>query len=429
MLQRFNLKKLKFLVFGLGSTGKSIIQYLKRNNVRNYFLWDDNKEIRKKFKVIKNKNLAEIFAKVDYILLSPGISINNSQHKKNLTKFRNKVITDIDLLYLSGTRFKSIVVTGSNGKSTTCKMINHLLKKNRYKSNLGGNIGNPILNFKAKKNVYFVIEASSFQLSHSKFIKPDYAILLNITNDHLDWHKTFGSYKRAKMKVFKLQNENDFAIIDEKLKSLITKNKYLSKIFYVNTKLYDKIKHKIKNLYLRSKMNEENMGFVYSLSKLLKISEKKFIKSMNTFSGLPHRYEVFLKKKGITFINDSKATSFNSSKNALASNRNIYWIFGGLPKDKDVINLDELKNNIIKAYIIGKNINFFKNQIKNSINFSIEKNLKQAVISALKDIKLSKQKKCTILFSPSAASYDQFKNFEHRGNNFKRLSNLYAKRI
>jgi len=103
-------------------------------------------------------------------------------------------------LYLSNSKFKSIVVTGSNGKSTTCKIIAHLLKKNKFNVELGGNIGTPVLNLKIKKNIFFVIEASSFQLSHSKFIHPNYAILLNITNDHLDWHGSMQDYIKSKFK-------------------------------------------------------------------------------------------------------------------------------------------------------------------------------------------------------------------------------------
>ena len=171
------------------------------------------------------------------------------------------------------------------------------------------------------------------------------------------------------------------------------------------------------------------MNFVYTLAKKLKISDNSFIKSMNSFKGLSHRYEIFLKKKGITFINDSKATSLQSSKHALASCKNIYWIVGGLPKEKDKIDLNNVKNNIIKSYIIGKNISFFKMQLKNKVKFTIKKTLKNAVMSVLKDIKLSNKINKTILLSPGAASFDQYKNFENRGNEFKKLSKLYAKRF
>ena len=113
----------------------------------------------------------------------------------------------------------------------------------------------------------------------------------------------------------------------------------------------------------------------------------------------------------------------------MASSKNIYWILGGLPKYKDKIDLKYIKNNIIKSYIIGKNINFFKKQLKNKVKFSVRKNLRNAIIQALKDVKLSKQTSNTILLSPGAASFDQFENFENRGNEFKKLSRLYAKKF
>ena len=424
-----NLKKFSFLVYGLGVSGSSVIQYFKKKKIINYFIWDDNLNLRKKFKTKNTLNIKSIFKKVDYIVLSPGISVKKSKHKKNLLKFKKKIITDIDLFYLSNPDIKSIVVTGTNGKSTTCKIISHLLKKNKFNVELGGNIGTPVLNLKIKKNIFFVIEASSFQLSHSKFIHPDYAILLNITNDHIDWHGSMKAYVESKLKIFDLQKKNNFALINDNLKNIFKRKKYLSKLIPVKFKEYNKIKPKIKNNYLRSSINDENMSFVFSLSKLLKINKKIFIKSMSSFLGLPHRYEVFFKKKNIIFINDSKATSFQATKFALANSKNIYWILGGLPKKKDKIDLRNVKNNIVKSYIVGKNIDFFKKQLKKTVKFSVERNLKNAVVSVLRDIKQLKQRENTILLSPSAASFDQFKNFENRGNTFKKLSKLYAKKF
>jgi len=429
MSHTLNLKKFSFLVYGLGSTGHSVIKYFKQRKIYNFSVWDDNIRLRKKFGSKNVSSLKNALKEVDYIVLSPGISLKKTKYKKDLIKFRKKIITDIDLLYLSNSKFKSIVVTGSNGKSTTCKIIAHLLKKNKFNVELGGNIGRPVLNLKIKKNIFFVIEASSFQLSHSKFIHPNYAILLNITNDHLDWHGSMQAYINSKLKIFDLQERNNFALVNDEFKDIFRRKKYLSKLVSVKFRDYKKIKSKIKNSYLTSNTNDENMNFVYALAKLLKIRKNSFIKSISSFLGLPHRYEIFFKKKGITFINDSKATSFQATKFALASSKNIYWILGGLPKDKDKIDLKYVKNNIIKSYIIGKNINFFKKQLKNKVKFSVTKNLKNAIISSLKDIKLFRKINNTILLSPSAASFDQFKNFENRGNEFKKLSKLYAKKF
>ena len=332
-------------------------------------------------------------------------------------------------MYLCNPKFNSIVVTGSNGKSTTCKIIYHLLKKNNFNVLLGGNIGKPVLSLKIKKNMFLVIEASSFQLSHSKFIHPNYAILLNITNDHLDWHGSMKKYLESKLKIFYLQKKRDFAFINESFRNIFQKKKYLSKLVSLKFKDYKKIKFRIKNIYLRSATNDQNMNYIYTLAKLLRISDTSFIKSMSSFVGLPHRHEIFLKKGGITFINDSKATSFQSSRFALASSKNIYWIVGGLPKEKDKIDFKNIKNNITKSYIIGKNISFFKKQLNNKVKFTIKKTLRKAIISALKDMKQSDETNKVILLSPGAASFDQFENFESRGNEFKKLSKLYAKKF
>ena len=418
------LKELSFLIYGLGSSGKSVVNFFKKNNINNYEIWDDKQ--KKLFKKKRTKNLSKTLINVDYIILSPGISLIK---KKNLIRFRKKIITDIDLLYLTNRKFKSIVVTGTNGKSTTCNLITHLLKKNKFKTLLGGNIGTPILDLKITKNAYVVIEASSFQLSHSKFIRPDYAFLLNITNDHLDWHGNMNNYINSKLKIFIYQKKDQFALINNKLKNIFKKRNFISKLIIPNEKNYKNLKYKIKNHYLKLSINDENMSFVYSFSKLLKISDKNFITAINSFVGLSHRYEVFLKKKNIVFINDTKATSFEATKYALSNSKNIYWILGGLPKKNDKIYLDEIKKNIIKCYIVGKNTDFFKKKIQNKINFSITKNLKTSLITILKDIKLFNIKENTILLSPASASYDQFINFEKRGDEFKKLSRVYARKF
>ena len=233
MPDTLNLKKLSFLVYGLGSTGYSVIKYFKKNKISNFFVWDDQLKLRKIFNSKRVLNLKKVLKKVNYIILSPGVSLKNTKYKKELIKFKKKIITDIDLFYLANSKVKSIVVTGTNGKSTTCKIIAHLLKKNKFKVELGGNIGTPILNLNIRKNPFFVIEASSFQLSHSKFIHPNYAILLNITNDHLDWHGSMKAYVESKLKLFYLQKKNDFALVNSKIINIYKKKKFLSKLISI----------------------------------------------------------------------------------------------------------------------------------------------------------------------------------------------------
>ena len=426
MISKKNFKNHSFLVYGLGLTGKSVINFFKRNNIKNYKVWDD-----KNFRLYKSKrpvNLDKTLKEINHIVLSPGISLKGSKNRNKLKKYKNKIITDLDLIFLLKNFSKSVVVTGTNGKSTTCKIMDHVLKKNGYKTLLGGNIGTPILNLNVNKNNFLIIEASSFQLAYSKFISPDYAILLNITNDHIDWHGSIRNYINSKFKIFERQKKSQYSFVNKNFKYEFKKRRFLGKLNIPNIDKYKKIKPYIKNSYLKLDINDENMSFVYSFTKLLKISFKSFCKSLNSFKGLPHRYEIFLKQNNCTFINDSKATTFEAAKFALKNTKNIYWIVGGLPKKNDKFRVKSLKKNIIKSYIIGENINFFKNQLKNKIKLMITKSLKNSIIQILRDIKSFSHKENFILLSPAAASFDQFLNFEKRGEKFKKLSKYYARK-
>ena len=426
MISKKNLKNLSFLIYGLGLTGKSVVNFFIKNNIRNFKVWDDhNKELYKKNRA---SNLLKALYSVDYIILSPGVSLAKSKNKNNLIKFKKKIITDLDLFFLVKKFSKSIVITGTNGKSTTSKILSHVLKKNNFQPVLGGNIGAPVLSLKIKKKNTIIIEASSFQLSYSKFIYPDYAILLNISNDHLDWHVNMKDYINSKFKIFENQNKRQFALVNIDFKNFFKKKKLSGKLKVPNLKKYITLKSEFKNNYLKLNMNDENMSFVYELTKLLKIRKRSFLNSLNTFVGLPHRYEIFMKRNNCTFINDSKATSFQSTKFALKNSKNIFWILGGMPKKNDKIILRGLKKNILRSYIIGKNINFFKKQIKGQIKFCETRTIRKSIIKILKDIRTLKKQNNTILLSPSSASYDQYSNFEKRGDEFKKLSKLYARK-
>ena len=426
MISKKNLKNLSFLIYGLGLTGKSVVNFFTKNNIQNFKVWDDhNKDL---YKNNRASNLLKTLNSVDYIILSPGVSLAKSKNKNYLIKFKKKIITDLDLFFLVKKFSKSIVITGTNGKSTTCKILSHVLKKNNFQPVLGGNIGAPVLSLKTKKKNTIIIEASSFQLSYSKFIYPDYAILLNITNDHLDWHVNMKDYINSKFKIFENQNKRQFALVNKNFKDLFKKKKLSGKLKVPNLKKYITLKHEFKNNYLKLNMNDENMSFVYELTKLLKIRRKSFLNSLNTFVGLPHRYEIFMKRNNCIFINDSKATSFQSTKFALKNSKNIFWILGGTPKKNDKIILRGLKKNILRSYIIGKNTNFFKKQIKGQIKFYETRTIRKSILKILKDIRTLKKQNNTILLSPSSASYDQYLNFEKRGDDFKKLSKFYARK-
>ena len=219
MLKSFNFRSKTFAIYGLGLTGKSVVKFLKKNRVKKIFTWDD---FSKKTNLKQKSRFQLNLNAVDHIVVSPGININKSDFKKILLENKKKILTDLDLFFLKNEVKKSIVITGTNGKSTTCALINHILKKNKIKNELAGNIGKPILDLKFIKDKIYVIEASSFQLEYSKFIKPYCAAILNLSVDHLDWHGSKKKYMISKFKIFKNQTKNDIAFLNNlKLKKIL----------------------------------------------------------------------------------------------------------------------------------------------------------------------------------------------------------------
>ncbi|SVC70329.1 uncharacterized protein METZ01_LOCUS323183, partial [marine metagenome] len=206
-------------------------------------LYDDNR------KIFKKKNLKKLFLKIkkineikfDYIVVSPGINIKNCNLKNYLKKNSKKIVTDLDIFYSDHSKNKIITITGTNGKSTTAKVLNLILKNHKRDSRLCGNIGSPILLEKnISKKTIFVIEASSYQIDYSKLFKTNYALILNISPDHLERHGSVKSYVNAKFKLVKKQTKKDFAYMNvnnKYLKKRIKKDKIISKIINVNLKV------------------------------------------------------------------------------------------------------------------------------------------------------------------------------------------------
>ena len=415
-------------IYGMGVTGLSAGQTLKNLNA-NITCWDDNKKTRSKVKKFKLQKFWLSNKKIDFIVVSPGIDIKKCKIKNFLKKNLHKIITDLDIFFSLNKNTPVISITGTNGKSTTCKIIEKILKRAKYKVITVGNIGKPILSIKKVSNFFLIIEASSYQLEYSKLFRSNHAAILNISPDHLERHKNIKNYINIKSKIFYAQNNSDYAYINlsnkylKLIKNNLKKHKVKSKIILINKATCNFILKKIKNNYFKSKGNIENLAFAYNIAKNLKIDKTTIIKAINNFRGLKHRQETIFVNKKIICVNDSKATSFEACLQSLSNYNRIYWIVGGLPKYKDSFNLKNLKKKIIKAYIIGTKTSFFENQIKKNIPYTISKNLKNAVNNIYNDVKFTKNLYNTILLSPAAASYDQFTNFEDRGVYFKKLIN------
>jgi UDP-N-acetylmuramoylalanine--D-glutamate ligase len=420
MLNNLNIfYKKKILIYGLGKSGLSVLKYLKKDN--EITTHDD------KIKV-DNKKITKI--KFDYIIISPGIDINQCNLSKFLKNNSKKIYTDLDIFYNHHELNNKITITGTNGKSTTAKILYDVLKDQKVDVRLVGNIGNPILLEKKVTNrTVFVIEASSYQLEYSKLFKSNISLILNISPDHLERHKTINQYVNAKFKLVKNQSKKDIAILNVRnfyIKRELESKNYLPKVIKIKKKIDSVFLKKINNEYFNTEGNKENLKFILEVAKILNLKKVLLVKTLKKFKGLKYRQEIIFQSNELTIINDSKATTFSSSASLLKSLTNVYWIVGGQAKKGDKLLLSKKKFKNIKAYVFGTSKNFFISKLKKFMKYESFLDLKSLVKKISLEIKLDKNKTHkTILFSPSAASFDNFKNFEKRGEYFNQLIKKY----
>ena len=413
----------KILIYGLGKTGLSALEFLK--NKAEIFVHDDHLSKFKNLGIknaISYKNLLKL--NFDQIILSPGIDINKCKLSKFLKKNRKKIYSDLDVFY-SFYKNDCITITGTNGKSTTCQLMYEVLLNQKYDVRLVGNIGNPILSLRNfKKKTILIVEASSYQLEYSQLFKSKYAVILNLSPDHIERHKTLNKYIDAKFKLLENQHKGYFAFAkkdDLLIKKKLVSNKLNSKIIRVDTGEANSFLKEINNDYFLSEANKENLSFILEISKKFKLKKNLLKKTIKKFKGLKFRQQIIYKKKYLTIINDSKSTSFSSSVDILKIYPNIYWLIGGIYKKGDKFYLPKKYFQNIKAFIYGKNKKFFNEVLKKKIKYKNFDSLKSALKNIFVNIDKQKFTNQTILFSPCAASFDNFKNFEDRGLYFNKL--------
>ena len=399
---------MKILLLGKGISIKYIKKYLKVKKI-NILHAVFNEEYNSKY-ILADEKLLE-FDDIDYVIKSPGIPETNSLYIKLALKF--KFINELDLLTLFNEKVKTIVVTGSNGKTTFVSMLNYLLKTAGLKTILCGNSFEPITKYYKKYNSidYLIIEQSSFQLHNLSMHKPYISLILNLQENHLDNSYSLNSYYRNKMNIYRYIDKDCYFISDNnELINLNLCNGNIIDLFIYPyfDKLNDKLKH-----------YEKNINYLYTITKLLSLDEK-IIENLNYFTFLKYRNTVKV-VRDITFINDSKSTSLDATLFALSNinkGSNIILIIGGLDKKIDYKRISTIKVNNLIVY--GSISTIVKKHYKNCI---IAKNLKDS----FKIATLINTDNKTILFSPSTSSYEEFKNFEERGTYFNKLIRLYEK--
>ena len=416
------LKDKEVGVFGLGKAGSGTVKALEASGAK-IVVWDDN---------VSSPHSLEMeqwpWKELSYLILSPGIPFTHPKpHKVVILAQQNNVpiICDIELLYLSKPQARFVGITGTNGKSTTTALIGHIIRAAGIPCEVGGNIGISALELSPlNKDGIYVIETSSYQLDLLDKTRFNVAILLNITPDHLDRHGDMEGYMKAKKRIFRNQKAEDFAIIgiDNTITKTIAEPKpSASQVISISAS------GKVDELglgklpYLPGMHNKENIAAAYAACSALGIDHAKIIAAIQSFKGLAHRMERVAEKNGTLFINDSKATNAEAAEKALLSyEKPILWIAGGKAKEGGIEALKPLFQKIEHAFLIGDATELFARTLEqNNVSYSRCGTLDKAVKEA--HAKARTLKKATILLSPACASFDQFKNFEERGEIFSKL--------
>jgi UDP-N-acetylmuramoylalanine--D-glutamate ligase len=419
-------------ILGAGLSGMAAAKILLSSKA-NVFIFDDKKDKPDSIKKHnwKNYNFWP-WENLTTLVVSPGIPVNSTK-KHNAIKLaiknKVKIINEIDLFVETKPKARIIGITGTNGKSTTVALLFHILKFNKIKCVIGGNYGFPACEIKDPgKNGIIILELSSYQLEGTKKLNLEVASITNITPDHLDFHETFYKYKLSKLKIIKFLKTNGTFILN-------TNNKLLNE--EVNNKVFQskniiKIKNnEVENYindndYLRGSHNKINGSIAISIAKYLNITNVKIKNAIKDFKGLPHRMEPLLISDKIKIINDSKSTNGESTAAALQTFENIFWIAGGQPKSGGIGESKKFLDKVIEVFLIGSSTNYFCGEItrsKKDLPIHNCLTLEKATQLALEKGITSNLKSFVILLSPSAASFDQFKNFEERGNKFKAIIN------
>ncbi|WP_370931850.1 UDP-N-acetylmuramoyl-L-alanine--D-glutamate ligase [Bartonella sp. DGB1] len=440
----------KVAIVGLGQSGLVTAHALIAGNAQ-VFCWDDDENIRKKAELagLKICNLKTAnWAEFDYLVLSPAIALNYPEPHWSVIKAKQAnvpVIGDVEIFIREWKNFliennlsyhdcPLITISGTNGKSTTTALLEYLLKNINYKTQIGGNIGIAILSLEPfEKDKYYIIELSSYQIDLSPSLYSTIALLLNITPDHIDRHKNFYNYSRIKRRLVENSNIALLNVDDENIRKIKLTNAY--KVSIKDKKTYYRIENNnfiagdeiLTNLgkldNLPGEHNLQNLAMALAAIAYITNNKIKDIKDIiNNFNALPHRLEQVRKYKNIIFVNDSKATNAQATKQALLAFNNIHWIVGGVAKEGGIKELLPILQNVTHAYLIGEAAQEFAQDLVGQVKYDICHNMETAVVKSFQNaISQTSNKQNIILLSPACASFDQFDNYLQRGDKFKQL--------
>ncbi len=444
-------------ILGLGRSGLSAARALRAGGATP-ICWDDNEAARDKA-AAEGFDLRDLSAKgafdgVVSLIVSPGIPHLYPQPNRIIAAANAAgvlVDNDIGLFFRSfatrewekfDTPPRVIAVTGSNGKSTTSALIHHVLDSAGHNSQLAGNIGRGVLDIDPPRDGgVVVLELSSYQTELARALTPDVAVFTNLSPDHLDRHGGYGGYFAAKRRLF-AEGSPDRAVVgvdevegqflagqlsegqaDDRVIRVSSEKKLIGpgwSVFATKGFLSEYRKNKqVASIDLRKMRglpgahNHQNACAAYAACRSLGLAPRVIEQGLATYPGLAHRSQIIAEKDGVLYVNDSKATNVDSALKALLAFENIRWICGGLEKEGGLEALTPGFKNVVKAYVIGREAAHFSMQIQD-VETEVCTTMAVAVARAIEEVQPGE----TVLLAPAAASFDQYDNFEKRGEDF-----------
>ena len=442
-------------VFGLGRTGLTAARALKAGGAYPV-LWDDAPKARQAaadegFEIVDLREAD--WSQFAALMLSPGAPLTHPEPHwtVKLAKAAGvEIVGDIELFARTVNaapdykRPKVVVITGTNGKSTTTALLGHMLTAAGRDARIGGNIGYGVLGLEDMHGgAVYVLEVSSYQLDLTSSLKPDVSILLNISPDHLDRHGGMDGYVEAKRRVMLNQGKGDTAIIgvdDAWCQQICTEITAANRrtiwpisakrsmgrgVYTLQGVLYDatgerviEVADLLRARSLPGRHNWQNAAAAYAAGRALGLSVEDAATGLVTFPGLAHRMETVGEIDHVRFVNDSKATNADAARQAMSSYPKFYWIAGGRPKAGGIDGLDDLFPRIEKAYLVGEAAEDFGRTLDGKAPYVLTGDIESATRAAFADARKSGDG-AIVLLSPACASFDQYPDFEVRGDAFR----------
>ena len=442
----------KVALFGLGGSGLATAEALAAGGA-DVTAWDDNPDSVAR---AAERGIGTAYLRmVDWsgfaaFVLSPGVPLTHPKPHWTVDLAHAagvEIIGDVELFVRERRALAPdcpfIAITGTNGKSTTTALIAHILKSAGRDTQLGGNIGTAVLTLDPPApERFYVVECSSYQIDLAPTIDPTAGILLNLTPDHLDRHGTMQHYADVKERLVAgsktaIVGDDDSycSLIADRLEKAGVEVRRISRRHPVENGLHAdgqrimRAKGGRAELVadldgiqtLRGAHNAQNACAAIAACLAVGVSEDEIRAGLRSFPGLKHRMQPVGRRGGVTFVNDSKATNADAAAPALSSYDRIYWIAGGLPKEGGIASLRPLYSRIAKAYLIGEAAPQFAATLGADVPYEISGTLENAVRHAAADAERDEAPGAVVMLSPACASFDQFKNFEVRGDAFVSL--------